>query len=114
MAERLVSLEVLIRTLGRAAVENAAAGFVADTDLMIDLDKLLALLGEIDPAAQAAVSWRHLKRGTTYAEVGRGQLQASGGPLGDGSEVVVYRGDDGKLWVRGVVEFEDGRFERLS
>ena len=32
----------------------------------------------------------------------------------DDEPVVIYRGDDGKLWVRPIAEFEDGRFERVE
>jgi hypothetical protein len=58
--------------------------------------------------------WRHKKRGTTYEEIGRAKLQASDtGGMGDHHPMVVYRGEDGQLWVRPEDEFEDGRFERL-
>lgn len=57
---------------------------------------------------------RHKKRGTTYTIVGNAELQLSFDDLCDGSEMIVYRGDDGKLWVRNANEFWDGRFERLS
>lgn len=58
--------------------------------------------------------WRHLKRGTVYVEIGRAELQMSQDMLVDGSSMVVYRGDDGKLWVRREEEFEDGRFEEVQ
>lgn len=58
--------------------------------------------------------WRHLKRGTVYVELGRAELQMSQDMLVDGSSMVVYRGDDGKLWVRREEEFEDGRFEEVQ
>ena len=57
--------------------------------------------------------WRHVKRGTFYLVLHVGELQASAGPLvaGEGTTMVVYRGiDDGKIWIRPVAEFCDGRF----
>jgi hypothetical protein len=57
--------------------------------------------------------WRHKKRGTTYEEIGRGELQMASDVV-DGSEMVIYRGEDGRLWVREVSEFEDGRFEKVQ
>ncbi len=56
--------------------------------------------------------YRHKKRGTVYTEIGRAELQMAS-ELVDGAELVVYRGDDGKLWAREVSEFLDGRFEEL-
>lgn len=57
--------------------------------------------------------WRHVKRGTDYTVVaGEATLQTSL-PMTDGADLIVYRGDDGKVWARPVTEFADGRFERL-
>ncbi len=53
--------------------------------------------------------WHHRKRGTTYEELGRAELQAAEDVV-EGMTLVVYRGEDGKLWVRQEDEFEDGRF----
>ncbi len=57
-------------------------------------------------------TWLHKARGTTYEEIGRGLTQSCDSEL-DNRPVVVYRGlaDGGRLWVRPVEEFEDGRFE---
>jgi len=53
---------------------------------------------------------RHVKRGTVYVVIGKALLQSER-PVQDYAEVVVYQGDDGQLWARPVMEFEDGRFE---
>jgi hypothetical protein len=83
------------------------------------LKRAIAML-ETERAASPATAepgdgqprWRHKKRGTTYTEIGRGELQTmDAGGLTNGEPMVIYRGSDGKLWVRDVVEFEDGRFE---
>ncbi len=59
-------------------------------------------------------AWRHVKRGTTYVEIGRAKLQAATGPAGEGDTLVIYRGSDGNLWAREAHEFEDGRFEPVA
>jgi hypothetical protein len=56
--------------------------------------------------------WRHKKRGTVYKEIGRAKLQTNGN-LSDGATMVVYQGEDGKIWVREEEEFHDGRFEQV-
>lgn len=57
---------------------------------------------------------RHLKRGTEYEVVATGTLQCAANAALDEQPVVVYRGEDGRYWVRGVTEFNDGRFEEVS
>lgn len=56
--------------------------------------------------------WRHVKRGTTYTEVARGELQMSFvGTVAEGDQLIAYRSEsDGRVWFRFVEEFEDGRF----
>lgn len=57
--------------------------------------------------------WRHLKRQSTYVEIGNAIVQAAR-PLIEGDRVKVYRSEaDGRIWVRHFLEFTDGRFERL-
>lgn len=58
--------------------------------------------------------WQHVKRGTEYEVIGLAGLQIATGDLVDGSTLVVYRGDDGKLWAREEGEFTDGRFTLAS
>lgn len=57
--------------------------------------------------------WRHKKRGTVYKVIGEAELQCATHDPSEGDELVIYRGDDGKLWARMRDEFHDGRFEAL-
>ncbi|MER2635178.1 MAG: hypothetical protein ABTQ30_15130 [Rhizobiaceae bacterium] len=57
-------------------------------------------------------TFRHVKRGSCYREIARAELQASR-PLREGDTLVVYAGDDGKVWCRLDIEFDDGRFEEV-
>jgi hypothetical protein len=64
--------------------------------------------------ASEGARYRHVKRGTVYEVLGKGRLQCAANAALDDSEVVIYRGNDGKLWARGVDEFYDGRFEPIA
>lgn len=57
--------------------------------------------------------WRHVKRGTIYEVLGLGQVQTEDWGQ-DNAAVMIYRSEDGLLWVRPHNEFMDGRFERLD
>lgn len=63
---------------------------------------------------QTTRRWRHKKRGTIYTEVCRAELQAATGNPEEGELMIVYRGEDGNVWVRGAGEFNDGRFEEVK
>jgi hypothetical protein len=60
---------------------------------------------------EGGARYRHKARGTEYTLIGVGRVQ---GALHDEDPVVLYRGDDGGLWVRHQVEFCDGRFEKIA
>lgn len=56
---------------------------------------------------------RHLKRGSSYQQIGLASLQCSE-PCAETAVLVIYRCDDGKLWARPHDEFNDGRFEAIA
>lgn len=51
---------------------------------------------------------RHRKSGKLFAELHRGALRVDGTPM------VVYRGEDGRIWVRPAAQFDDGRYEPVN
>lgn len=65
-----------------------------------------------DLVAPFSPTHRHIKRGTEYQFIDEADLQTDK-PLSDYEVVSVYRGNDGRVWVRPSSEFNDGRFERL-
>jgi hypothetical protein len=65
------------------------------------------------PQPDTGQIYRHKQRGGAYTVVGRACLQTSR-PIEDDQELVVYRGQDGRLWARPFGEFYDGRFERIQ
>ncbi|MFC6627319.1 hypothetical protein [Sphingomonas yabuuchiae] len=84
-----------------------AAMFGVDPALF-GLDPTLSTLSA-DAIRQGEGKWRHVKRGTVYQVIGTAELQA-GQPQLEHAELVIYRGEDGKLWARNSGEFHDGRF----
>jgi len=61
--------------------------------------------------------YRHKKRGSTYELLDVATAQVSTADfalLRDNDRLVVYRGEDGHLWVRPRDEFFDGRFEDVT
>lgn len=78
--------------------------------LLIAWNTRVAMQADAAPVA----TYRHKKRGTLYTVLGVGTLQCSANELLDNQPIVVYRGEDGELWARGVAEFHDGRFEAVG
>lgn len=76
-------------------------------------DKVVPLYTRPQPTASDEVRVRHKVRGTCYSIVGEAEVQTNHA-IHEGVNLVVYRGDDGKLWCWPKPEFEDGRFEALT
>lgn len=57
---------------------------------------------------------RHKKRGTEYEIITDDALAQTDISIADNEQVVVYRGHDGRIWVRTREEFDDGRFELIA
>lgn len=58
---------------------------------------------------------KHKKRGSVYRVLHRGAILQTDSPLDDYAELVVYQDPkDGRVWVRPVSEFDDGRFETVT
>jgi len=110
----------LLRQIGNACVETGLE-IKEDTDLGGVISAYIKSLA----ASASPRRVRHKKRGSLYSVLGTAEMQVSTGAWDqsgrgppwrdtkDGDKVVVYRGDDGRLWVRFPDEFEDGRFEEV-
>jgi len=57
--------------------------------------------------------YRHKVRGTEYTVLGEAEVQTEYAVY-EGAKLVIYRGDDGKIWARPTFEFYGGRFERVE
>lgn len=118
-AARIAELETENARIQQAADELEAAVNDLDPDaIKRDLVEAQSVISTLRAALAAAAEvgeqprWRHLKRGTTYTEIGRAELQ-SAIFVREGAILVIYQGEDGKIWARWQGEFEDGRFQRL-
>lgn len=97
------------------AYNHLARGYAVSLTVR-EVKRLIARLttpypGKSEPDTPAPARYRHKKRGTLYDIVGTAELQAEQ-PQAEHAKLVIYRGDDGKLWARNSAEFHDGRFER--
>lgn len=100
-----------------ASVRGAIAGAVAHwLELMEQTSPFIQhyddmMIADVVKAAEDAggPTHRHKASGRSYEKVGVARLQ-SHVTLPDMAEMVIYRGEDGQLWVRGATEFAE-RFE---
>lgn len=69
--------------------------------------------GTTDAVEPAGVpqQWRHRKSGRIVVELHRARSKGKG--LRKGTEMVVYRDERDRVWVRPAAEFDDGRFVPL-
>ena len=92
--------------------EMVEAGMRSDENHRPDYTVIYRAMWDAAPVQSVKVPrWRHVKRGTVYAEIGCAELQGS---ATEGDLLVVYLGDDGNLWARSYTEFHDGRFVPAS
>jgi hypothetical protein len=101
----------LIRDYGNDALPDSEYR-LACNDLIEALTETQhsALSAQVQDVAEER--YRHKKRGSEYIVIARGILQVDADL--DNEKVVIYRGDDGKTWVRPEYEFNDGRFELIK
>lgn len=85
---------------------------LAEWDDFMSEDTAQAMLSFAREERKRLLSWkpthRHLKTGRLYREIRRGLNEA------DMKPVVAYDDQAGRMWVRPVVEFDDGRFAPLT
>jgi hypothetical protein len=61
-----------------------------------------------------ASRWRSKSSQLVYSELCRGKLELTyNRALIEGDRVVVYQSEDGKIYLRPEVEFDDGRYEAM-
>ena len=64
------------------------------------------------PALPSETRWRHRKRGSVYTQVGVASVQSTV-PIGEPDDLLIYRGEDGRLWARPLREFLE-RFDPVE
>ena len=108
-AEKIRSSAGLYVSKDAAFICDSAA---FDIEALSPLDPVKAAAGVQGLTANRV---EHIKRGSTYRELGRGQIQTDR-LLSDYTDVVVYQcEEDGRLWVRPTDEFEDAaRFRAIA
>lgn len=57
----------------------------------------------------SSIKWRHVKSGGLYEVIASGILQVENKDLDD-RPAVIYKGEDGRIWIRPFQDFYDGRF----
>lgn len=119
------SLDATPEMVGGASLAAAALG-------ASDIAKAIRALAHNPQASSGGATHRHKKRGTEYALIGYGRMQAENweeqratgfsdenafvGMSVDMREVAIYRSatDPTEIWARPREEFEDGRFEVIT
>lgn len=94
----------LLRMMRRVGGRHNAAGASHHAEPQADAP---AIADALRPVGAWSPTHRH-RKGGLYRVLAHGILEA------DRSDAVIYDDAGGTIWVRPVVEFEDGRFERLE
>ncbi|MDB5971266.1 MAG: hypothetical protein JWQ90_3716 [Hydrocarboniphaga sp.] len=82
-------------------------------ELQVEIERQAQRIADLERSAGLGPpTHRHLKRGSVYAELGRGEVQSSR-EIVEGDQLVIYRAENGSLWARPPEEFDDGRFKPL-
>jgi hypothetical protein len=96
-----------------AKVNDFDISVTSDESNKFNSDSVIRMIEAVGEKPKIVV-YKHRKRGTEYSVLGEGMLQVENDEkLEDYSSVVIYKGDDGQLWVRSRDKFHDGRFEKI-
>lgn len=96
----------------KTTINNIESTFTVK-DSRVDTDAIVRSLNALGEKPKMTV-YKHRKRGTEYSVIGEGMIQVDpDSKIEDYTSVVIYKGDDGQIWVRERDKFHDGRFQKI-